>query len=128
MITVEFDQNLIRLVPRNQVLKIKLEVDINPPSGFMTEMRYLLRPIPFAVRVFTLPDMFAGKMHAVLGRGWKSRMKGRDWYDLVWFTAYHPELRLAHLEKRMSQTGHWTGPAALTEDDYATCWCKESRR
>jgi len=117
MITVEFDQNLIRQVPRNQVLKIKLEVDINPPSGFMTEMRYLLRPIPFAVRVFTLPDMFAGKMHAVLGRSWKSRMKGRDWYDLVWFAAYHPELRLSHLEKRMRQTGHWTGPAALTEDD-----------
>jgi len=44
-------------------------------------------------------------------------MKGRDWYDLVWFAAYHPELRLAHLEQRMRQTGHWTGPAALTEDD-----------
>jgi len=117
MITVEFDQSLIRQVPRNQVLKIKLEVDINPPPGFLTEMRYLLRPIPFAVRAFTLPDMFAGKMHAVLARGWKSRMKGRDWYDLVWFAAYHPELRLAHLEQRMRQTGHWTGPAALTEDD-----------
>jgi hypothetical protein len=98
-------------------LKIKLEVDINPPPGFLTEMRYLLRPIPFAVRGFTLPDMFAGKMHAVLARGWKSRMKGRDWYDLVWFAAYHPELRLAHLEQRMRQTGHWTGPAALTRDD-----------
>jgi predicted nucleotidyltransferase component of viral defense system len=117
MITVEFDQSVIRQVPRNQVLKIKLEVDINPPPGFLTEMRYLLRPIPFAVRAFTLPDMFAGKMHAVLARGWKSRMKGRDWYDLVWFAAYHPELRLAHLEQRMRQTGHWTGPAALTRDD-----------
>jgi len=117
MITVEFDQNLIRQIHRNQVLKIKLEVDINPPPGFLTEMRYLLRPIPFAVRVFTLPDMFASKTHAVLGRGWKSQMKGRDWYDLVWFAAYHPELRLAHLEQRMRQTGHWTGPAALTEDD-----------
>ena len=76
-----------------------------------------MRPIPFAVRGFTLPDMFAGKMHAVLARGWKSRMKGRGWDDLVWFAAYHPELRLAHLEQRMRQTGHWTGSAPLTEDD-----------
>ena len=92
MITVEFDKDLVQKVPRNQVLKIKLEVDIDPPPGFATEVRYLLRPVPFSVRTFSLPDLFAGKMHAVLCREWKSRVKGRDWYDLVWFAAYHPEL------------------------------------
>ena len=115
MITVEFDQALVRQVPRNQVLKIKLEIDTDPPPGFSTEMRYLLRPVPFAVRTFSLPDLFAGKMHAVLCRGWKSRLRGRDWYDLIWFAAYHPELHLAHLEQRMRQTGHWTDTAPLTE-------------
>lgn len=115
MITVEFDQALVRQVPRNQVLKIKLEIDTDLPPGFSTEMRYLLRPVPFAVRTFSLPDLFAGKMHAVLCREWKSRLKGRDWYDLVWFAAYHPELHLAHLEQRMRQTGHWTDTAPLTE-------------
>jgi len=79
--------------------------------------RRILRPIPFAVRTFTLPDLFAGKMHAVLCREWKSRAKGRDWYDLVWFAAHHPELHLAHLEQRMRQSGHWEGPAPLTEAD-----------
>lgn len=117
MITVEFDQALVRQVPRNQVLKIKLEIDTDPPLGFATESRYLLRPIPFAVRTFSLPDLFAGKMHAVLCREWKSRLKGRDWYDLVWFAAYHPELHLAHLEQRMRQTGHWTAAAPLTDAD-----------
>jgi predicted nucleotidyltransferase component of viral defense system len=115
MITVEFEQGLIQQVPRNQVLKIKLEVDTAPPPGFSTEVRYLLRPVPFAVRTFSLPDLFAGKMHAVLCREWKSRVKGRDWYDLVWFAAYHPELHLAHLEQRMRQTGHWERPASFTE-------------
>ena len=115
MITVEFERGLVQQVPRNQVLKIKLEVDTDPPPGFSTEARYLLRPVPFAVRTFSLPDLFAGKMHAVLCREWKSRVKGRDWYDLVWFAAYHPELRLSHLEQRMRQTGHWTGPSPLTE-------------
>ncbi len=118
MITVEFDRGLVQQVPRNQVLKIKLEIDTDPPPGFSTETRYLLRPVPFAVRTFSLPDLFAGKMHAVLCREWKSRVKGRDWYDLVWFAAYHPELRLSHLEQRMRQTKHWEGPASLTEVEY----------
>ena len=117
MITVEFDKGLVQKVPRNQVLKIKLEIDVDPPPGFTTEVRYLLRPVPFSVRTFSLPDLFAGKMHAVLCRGWKSRVKGRDWYDLVWFVAYHPELHLAHLEQRMRQTGHWQGAAPLTAGD-----------
>jgi hypothetical protein len=117
MITVEFERGLVQRVPRNQVLKIKLEVDVDPPPGFATEVRYLLRPVPFSVRTFSLPDLFAGKMHAVLCRGWKSRVKGRDWYDLVWFVAYHPELNLAHLEQRMCQTGHWAGSAPLTAED-----------
>jgi predicted nucleotidyltransferase component of viral defense system len=117
MITVEFERGLIEKVPRNQALKIRLEVDIDPPPGFSTEVRYLLRPVPFAVKTFSLPDLFAGKMHAVLCREWKSRVKGRDWYDLVWFAAYHPELHIAHLEQRMRQTGHWEGPAPLTAGD-----------
>jgi predicted nucleotidyltransferase component of viral defense system len=117
MITVEFDDALIRQVHRNRVLKIRLEVDTDPPAGFTTEIRYLLRPVPFAVKTLSLPDLFAGKMHAVLCREWKSRAKGRDWYDLVWFAACHPEMRLSHLEQRMRQTGHWAGPASLTEAD-----------
>jgi hypothetical protein len=117
MITVEFDKGLVQKVPRNQVLKIKLEIDVDPPPGFTTETRYLLRPVPFAVRTYSLPDLFAGKMHAVLCREWKSRVKGRDWYDLVWFAAHHPELRISHLEQRMRQTGHWAEPAPLSAGD-----------
>jgi len=117
MITAEFDRGLVQQVPRNQVLKIKLEIDTDPPPGFSTETRYLLRPVPFAVRTFSVPDLFAGKMHAVLCREWKSRVKGRDWYDLVWFAAHHTELRISHLEQRMRQTGHWAGPAPLTAGD-----------
>jgi predicted nucleotidyltransferase component of viral defense system len=93
-------------IPKGQVIKIKLEVDTNPPPGFSTENRFLLRPIPFSVKAFSLPDLFAGKMHAVLCRRWKGRVKGRDWYDMVWFAAYHPELHLSHLRERMIQSDH----------------------
>jgi predicted nucleotidyltransferase component of viral defense system len=128
MITVEVERGLVQQVPRNQLLKIKLEVDTDPPPGFSTETRYLLRPIPFAVRTFSLPDLFAGKMHAVLCREWKSRFKGRDWYDLVWFAAYHPELHLSHLEQRMRQTGHWTVPSPLTEAEFRALLARRIER
>lgn len=102
------------------MLKIRFEVDTDPPPGFQATTRYLLQPIPFSVRVCDTPDLFAGKMHAVLCRRWKQRVKGRDWYDFVWFVSHHPALRLHHLEQRMRQTGDWKGerpctPGALRE-------------
>ncbi len=114
LIEIRTPESLIRGVPPGQTLRIKLEIDTDPPGGFSTEVRYLLSPIPFAVRVFALPDLFAGKMHAVLCRRWRTRVKGRDWYDLVWFAGHHPELRLAHLEARMVQSGHWPADEPLT--------------
>jgi hypothetical protein len=68
------------------------------------------------VRAYSLPDLFAGKMHAVLCRRWKSRVKGRDWYDFVWYVTHHPELHLAHLQSRMRQTGHLEPEESLTDD------------
>jgi len=118
MITVEFDKSLIQQIPRNQKLNIKLEADTDPPPGFTTANKYLLLPIPFAVRTFSLPNLFAGKMHAVLCREWKSRIKGRDWYDFVWFAANHPDMHLFYLEQRMRQTGHWHGTSTMTPKDF----------
>ena len=99
--------------PKGQLIRIKLEVDTNPPPGFETEVRFVLRPVPFSVRTYSLPDLFAGKMHALLCRKWVNRVKGRDWYDFVWFAGNHPELRLSHLEQRMRQSGHWTESTPL---------------
>lgn len=96
-----------------EVLKIKLEVDTDPPGGFQTESKPVLVPIPFAVNVYTLPDLFAGKMHAILCRKWKNRVKGRDWYDLVWYLGRYPQLRLNHLEQRMRQSGDWSDAKPL---------------
>ena len=118
LLTIEVGDEIINAIPKGQILKIKLEVDTDPPSGFSTETRYLLMPIPFAVRSFILPDLFAGKMHAVLCRGWKKRVKGRDWYDFVWFISHHPELHLSHLEKRMRQTGHWKPEKPLSPNEF----------
>ncbi len=114
LLVIETAEEIARQIPAGQVLKVKLEVDTDPPPGFATHTRYLLQPIPFAVRVYTLPDLFAGKMHALLCRRWKNRVKGRDWYDFVWYAANHPQLNLAHLEQRMRQTGQWGDDKPLT--------------
>ncbi|MFA7062468.1 MAG: nucleotidyl transferase AbiEii/AbiGii toxin family protein [Pedobacter sp.] len=114
LLVIEAGEELTGQVAAGQVLKVKIEVDTDPPPGFSTSTRYLLQPIPFAVRSYSLPNLFAGKMHAILFRKWKNRVKGRDWYDLVWYAANHPQLNLGHLEQRMRQTGHWSGELSLS--------------
>jgi hypothetical protein len=115
MLVLSAGEELVRMIPQGQVLKIKLEVDTDPPPGFETELRYLFRPVPFAVRVYALPCLLAGKVHAVLCRGWKGRVKGRDWYDLAWYAGHAPQMGLSHLESRMRQSGHWTEDRPLDE-------------
>ncbi len=114
---IKAGEDLTHRMHANQVLKIKLEVDTHPPGGFETESRVVLLPVPFAVRVYSLPDLFAGKMHALLCRKWKTRVKGRDGYDLVWYLGHHPSLRLSHLEMRLRQPGDWVGAAPMTRPD-----------
>lgn len=88
-------------------IKIKIEVDTNPPLGFETEEKLLLRPYSFYVKCFTLPHLFAGKMHALLFRQWKQRVKGRDWYDLEWYIKKGVPLNLSHFALRANDSGDW---------------------
>ncbi|MEA3543997.1 MAG: nucleotidyl transferase AbiEii/AbiGii toxin family protein, partial [Thermodesulfobacteriota bacterium] len=89
-------------------LKIKLEVDTLPPLKFTTEEKLLLQPFSFYVKCFSLPDLFAGKMHALLFRQWKNRVKGRDWYDFEWYLRNGVELNLTHFNERAFQSGNLT--------------------
>ena len=113
-IVIDADQELLRDLQPAKKLRIKLEVDTDPPGSFETEMQFVLQPIPFSVRLYTLPNLFAGKLHAVLCRKWRTRVKGRDWYDLVWYVARHPQVRVGHLEARMRQSGDYRGEQPLT--------------
>jgi hypothetical protein len=115
VLVITTDEEIVRAIPKGSLLKIRLEVDTNPPGGFATESRFLLQPIPFSVRTFTPSCLFAGKMHAVLCRQWQSRVKGRDWYDFVWFVAKGTPLDLGYLAARMRQSGHLSAGSVLTE-------------
>ena len=87
----------------NKSIKIKIEVDTQPPLKFTTEQKLLLLPHSFMTRCFTLPDLFAGKMHALVYRAWKNRVKGRDWYDFEWYVRNNIPLDFAHLAERVFQ-------------------------
>ena len=119
LLVIETAEEIIQAIPKGKLLKIKIEVDTDPPKGFKTETSYILLPIPFAVRAYSLPDLFAGKMHAILCRRWTTRIKGRDWYDLVWYAANHPQLHLFHLEQRMRQTLDWQGKEPLNKGTFS---------
>ncbi|TWI17497.1 nucleotidyl transferase AbiEii/AbiGii toxin family protein [Sphingobacterium siyangense] len=98
------------------VIKIKIEVDKKPPLGFETEDKLLLRPFSFYIKCFTLPSLFAGKMHALLFRKWKNRVKGRDWYDLEWYIKKGVPLDINHFLLRAQDTNDWKKSTISKED------------
>jgi predicted nucleotidyltransferase component of viral defense system len=103
---------LKRIIPQEKIgmrpdIKIKLEVDTNPPLGFATEEKLLLRPFSFYTKCFAAPDLFAGKMHALLFRKWKGRIKGRDWFDMEWYVKSNIPLHLEHFVSRSIQSADW---------------------
>lgn len=86
-----------------KTVKIKIEMDIDPPLQFATEQKLLLQPYSFMVRCFALPDLYAGKMHALVYRAWQRRIKGRDWYDFEWYVRNGIPLDFNHLRERIKE-------------------------
>ncbi|MBB6128598.1 nucleotidyl transferase AbiEii/AbiGii toxin family protein [Mucilaginibacter lappiensis] len=100
------------IIPQNGMeqvanVKIKIEVDREPPLGFETEDKLLLKPFSFYVKCLTLPNLFAGKMHALLFRKWGENVKGRDWYDMEWYIRKGIPLNLDHFLIRAKDSGDW---------------------
>lgn len=104
-ISIETPKDIVAKTHKNKKLKIKFEVDKKPALGFKTEVKNILGPIPFSVLSLTLPDLFAGKVHALLCRAWKNRVKGRDWYDFVWYLSQGVPIGLAYLKNKLEQSG-----------------------
>ncbi len=111
----ENDIDFKNINPR-ELIKIKFEIDINPPAYASFENKFRLLPYPYQVKLYDMPSLFAGKIHAVLCRGWKSRVKGRDLYDYVFYLSRNAKVNLKHLKARMVQTGHFDEQEELTTE------------
>ncbi len=99
------DQNSSSIHP-DEKIRIRFKVDTNPPDFAGFEHRYRLLPYPYEVQLYDRPSLLAGKIHAVLARSWKSRVKGRDLYDFVFYLQHNTPVNLRHLKARLIQTGH----------------------
>ena len=98
-------------------IKIKFEVDTQPPLGFATEEKLLLQPFSFYVKCYQISDLFAGKLHALLYRSWKNRIKGRDWYDFEWYIRQGSPVHLEHFLQRAHQSGDLTDQNSISLQD-----------
>ena len=97
------DANIIN---KDEVIKIKFEVDVNPPVGATYETKFGLLPSPYQVRLYDMGSLFAGKIHACLCRNWKSRVKGRDFYDYVFFLSMGAKVNLDNLKAKLVQSNY----------------------
>lgn len=101
----------------SEVIKIKFEVDINPPKYATFEHKYRLLPAPYEVNMYDSASLFSGKIHAVICRAWKNRVKGRDLYDYVFYLARRTPVNLKHLRERLLQTGYISEDVECTIDE-----------
>ena len=104
-------------ISRDEVIKIKFEVDTMPPEGAGYENKYRLLPSPYEVKMYDMPSLFAGKVHAVICRAWKQRVKGRDLYDYIFYLSRNASLNLPHLKARLVQSGAWDPEKDLSIED-----------
>jgi predicted nucleotidyltransferase component of viral defense system len=116
LLMIEGIKNVESGTNKNELIKIKLEVDTNPPQPMgQTEVLYLLEPIPFSYRILTLPSLFGGKLHALICREYKGgRVKGRDYYDFIWYMSKKVKPDLAYLKGKLCESGVWK-----SEDDFS---------
>lgn len=96
-------------------IRIKLEVDTNPPEGSITEFRYVDFPYISSVVIQDMPSLFAGKIHALLCRTY---MKGRDWYDFLFYTSLKTPINYRLLSSALYQNGPWKHQAIVVDHDW----------
>lgn len=111
------DERLARSVVGSEQIKVKFEVDTMPPPYAEFERQFRLLPIPYEINLYDMPSLFAGKLHAVICRAWKSRIKGRDLYDYVFYLAKGTPVNLKHLNARLTDSGFEGAREDMTLDE-----------
>ena len=106
----------VNLINKNELIKIKFEIDINPPSNATYETKFKLLPSSYQVKLYDLSSLFARKIHACLCRNKKTRIKGRDFYDYVFFLSLGAKVNLQHWKSRLVESEAFKEEDELTID------------
>ena len=94
----------VKKVISNQKMKIKFEVDTANPDGWNAEIKYRMLPSPYEVKVFDESTLFAGKIHAIICRNYKNHVKGRDYYDYLFYIGKGSKFNLEYLKNKLVNT------------------------
>lgn len=112
LIKLKVDKNLLKILHKDEVMKVKFEVDCNPSLGFDKEVKWLDLPEFASISVLDQPSLFAGKIHAILCRSYKNNVKGRDYYDFLFYMRQKIKPNMNYLRNKLIET------QKLKENDY----------
>lgn len=112
-----YPNDLVEGVNKNEKVKIKFEIDTMPPGLATYETKYRLLPTPYGVKLYDESSLFSGKIHAVICRSWKSRVKGRDLYDYIFYLSRKSKYNLPHLREKLINSGFIDKETKLDNDD-----------
>lgn len=108
LIKLKVNSNLTKYLHKDELMKVKFKVDCYPSFGFNVESKWLDNPEYASVNVLDLPSLFAGKIHAILCRTYKNNVKGRDYYDFLFFIRKRVKPNLEFLKNKLIETGKLT--------------------
>ena len=111
-----YPNELVQGINKNEKVKIKFEIDIMPPGLATYETKFRLLPTPYSVRLYDEASLFSGKIHAIICRSWKSRVKGRDLYDYVFYLSRNTKFNLPHLREKLIDSEYISTDTEITCD------------
>ena len=90
---------------QDEKLSVKLEVDANPPPGYLMETKVVNTYFPFIVIHHTIESFLSGKLHTLLQRPYT---KGRDFYDLIFLLSRWKQIEpnFDYLNNALKQTNY----------------------
>ena len=112
-----YPNDLVEGINKNEKVKIKFEIDTMPPGLATYETKYRLLPTPYGVKLYDESSLFSGKIHAIICRSWKSRVKGRDLYDYIFYLSRKSKYNLPHLREKLIDSGIIDKETKLDNDD-----------
>lgn len=104
-INLKMNSELTKLLHKDEVIKVKFEIDCEPALGFTTENKWIDMPEFATVIVLDEASLFAGKLHAILCRNYKNTVKGRDYYDFLFYVRRGISPNLNYLRNKLINTG-----------------------
>lgn len=112
-----YPDDLVQGINKNEKVKIKFEIDTMPPGLATYEIKFRLLPAPYSVKLYDESSLFSGKIHAMICRLWKSRVKGRDLYDYIFYLSRKTKFNLPHLREKLIDSGFINKDTEITCDD-----------